>query len=75
MMVTMAEVQEALIDLLKSLGVSKNNAVAVGLMLKDSEEMTEDFLLWVYDNKPTEEQIMRKAIEMYRSLKAESKSK
>ena len=64
MMVTMAEVQEALIDLLKSLGVSKNNAVAVELMLKDSEEMTEDFLLWVYDNKPTEEQIMRKAIEM-----------
>ena len=69
----MRETQGVLMGLLKSLGVGKDNAVAVGLMLKDSEEKTEDFLLWVYDNKPTEEQIMRKAIEMYCSLKAENK--
>lgn len=57
--------------LLLYFGVSKNNSMAVILMLQESEEMMEEMFLWIYDNHPSEEQIMRKAIEMSDKLTSE----
>ncbi|MBR5475322.1 MAG: hypothetical protein IKV17_00695 [Bacteroidaceae bacterium] len=58
------ETMKILAKLLLHSGVSKNNAIAVSAMLKDSEEKMQHLFLWIYDNHPTEEEIMRKAIAM-----------
>ena len=58
------ETMKILAKLLLYSGVSKNNAIAVSALLKDSEEKMEDLFLWIYDNHPNEEEIMLKAIAM-----------
>ena len=58
------ETMKILAKLLPYSGVSKNNAIAVSALLKDSEEKMEDLFLWIYDNHPNEEEIMLKAIAM-----------
>lgn len=60
----LTETIKILAKLLLHSGVSKNNAIAVSAMLRNDEEAMEDLFLWIYDNHPTEEQIMRKAIAM-----------
>ena len=60
----LSEAQEVLLSLLRISNLSKNNTIAVMVMLKESELKMEELAIWIYDNKPTEEQIMRKAIEM-----------
>ena len=60
----LTETMKILAKLLLHSGVSKNNAIAVSAMLRDSEEKMQDLFLWIYDNHPSEEQIMRKAIAM-----------
>ena len=45
-------------------GVSENNTIAVILMLQEDEEAMEELAIWIYDNKPTEEEIMKEAIAM-----------
>ena len=57
-------VQEVLVELLQSSNVSKNNTIAVILLLKDSENKMQQLAIWIYDNHPSEEEIMRKAIAM-----------
>lgn len=49
-------------ELLQSSNVSKNNTIAVILLLKDSGNKMQQ--LAIYDNHPSEEEIMRKAIAM-----------
>jgi hypothetical protein len=61
--------QKSLAQLLLNSGVRKDNAIAIGIMLRNREEMMQDLFLWIYDNKPTQEQIMKKAIAMSESLK------
>ena len=60
----LSEAQEVLLSLLRISNLSKNNTIAVMVMLKESKLKMEELAIWIYDNKPTEEQIMRKAIEM-----------
>ena len=60
----LTETQEVLVELLQSSKVSKNNTIAVMLLLKDSENKMQQLAIWIYDNHQTEEQIMRKAIAM-----------
>ena len=67
----LTETQEVLLHLLRTSGVGKNNTIAVMVMLKENDEMMEDLCLWIYDNHPSEEQIMLKAIEMYDKLTPE----
>jgi hypothetical protein len=61
--------QKSLGQLLLNSGMRKDNAIAIGIMLRNSEEMMQDLFLWIYDNKPTQEQIMKKTIAMSESLK------
>lgn len=60
----LSETTKILAELLLHSGVSKNNAIAVSAMLRDSEQAMEDLFLWIYDNRPSEEQIMRRALAM-----------
>ena len=60
----LTETQEVLVELLQSSKVSKNNTIAVMLLLKDSENKMQQLAIWIYDNHPTEERIIRKAIAM-----------
>ncbi len=62
----LTETQEVLVELLQSSNVSKNNTIAVMLMLKESEEKMQNLFLWIYDNHPSEEEIMRKAIAIHK---------
>ena len=59
----LTETTKILAKLLHS-GVSKNNAIAVSAMLRNSEEKMQELFLWIYDIYPSEEEIMRKAIAM-----------
>jgi hypothetical protein len=61
--------QKSLGQLLLNSGMRKDNAIAIGIILRNSEEMMQDLFLWIYDNKPTQEQIMKKTIAMSESLK------
>ena len=65
----LTETMKILAKLLLHSGVSKNNAIAVSAMLKDSEEKMQNLFLWIYDNHPSEEKIMRRAIAMSRQEK------
>lgn len=64
----LTETMKILAKLLHS-GVSKNNAIAVSAMLRDSEEKMQELFLWIYDNHPSEEEIMRKALQMNQESK------
>lgn len=59
----LTETTKILAKLLHS-GVSKNNAIAVSAMLRNSEEKMQELFLWIYNIHPSEEEIMRKAIAM-----------
>lgn len=50
-------------------GVGKNNAIAVSAMLRNSENKMQQLAIWIYDNRPSEEEIMRKALQMNQELK------
>ena len=60
----LTETIKILAKLLLRSGVSKNNSIAVCALLKEDERAMKDLFLWIYDNHPTEEQIMRKTIAM-----------
>ena len=60
----LTETQEVLVELLQSSKVSTNNTIAVMLLLKDSEDKMQQMAIWIYDNHPSEEEIMRRALEM-----------
>ena len=67
----LTETQEVLLQLLRTSGVGKNNTIAVMVMLKENEDIMQQMAIWIYDNHPSEEQIMRKAIEMSDKLTLE----
>ena len=60
----LTETKKVLIHLLQKQGVSENNTIAVILMLQEDEDAMEELAIWIYDNKPTEEEIMKEAIAM-----------
>ena len=60
----LTETKKALIHLLRMQGVSENNIIAVILMFQEDEEIMEELAIWIYDNKPTEEEIMQEVIAM-----------
>ena len=56
--------QGVLADLLIMLGVEENALVGTMLLLKDSEREMADMLLYLWDNRPTPEEIDKKLVEM-----------
>ena len=50
--------ERVLLDLLKISGVSKNNIIGVMLVLRGKEELMKEFAVWIYDNQPTENEVM-----------------
>ena len=60
----LSELQRALVDLLIMLGVEEDARVGTMLMLKDSIPDQEEMLLYLWDNKPTPEQVHKKLVEI-----------
>lgn len=65
----LTETTKFLAKLLLHFGVGKNNAIAVSAMLRYSENKMQQLAIWIYDNRPSEEEIMRKALQMNQELK------
>ena len=53
-----------MIGSLKLLKVKKDLVVGLMLMLDGNEELMEDMLIWVYDNRPTEDEIAEKMVDI-----------
>ncbi|MBR3432357.1 MAG: hypothetical protein IKH05_02280 [Bacteroidaceae bacterium] len=60
----LSELQNALADLLIMSGVEEDALVGTMLLLKDSVKEQEEILLYLWDNKPTPEEIDKKLVEM-----------
>lgn len=65
----LTETTKILAKQLLHFGVGKNNAIAVCAMLRNSENKMQQLAIWIYDNRPSEEEIMRKALQMNQELK------
>ena len=62
--IKLSETGKALIGSLKLLKVKKDLVVGLMLMLDGNEELMEDMLIWVYDNRPTEDEIVEKMVDI-----------
>ena len=62
----LTELQEAIIDLLRSLGCGEDAVVGTILLTKDNVEEQEELLLYLYDNRPTPTEITNYLIQMVR---------
>ena len=62
--IKLSETGKALIGSLKLLKVKKDLVVGLMLMLDGNEELMEDMLIWVYDNRPTEDEIAEKMVDI-----------
>ena len=62
----MTELQEAIIELLRSLGHGEDAVVGTILLTKDNVEEQEELLLYLYDNRPTPKEITNYIIQMVR---------
>ena len=56
--------QKTLVDLLIMLGVDEDALVGTMLVLKDSVREQEEMLLYLWDNRPTPDEIDKKLVEM-----------
>lgn len=56
--------QSALVELLITAGVEEDALVGNMLVLKDSVEEQEEMLLYIWNNKPTPEEINKKLVEI-----------
>lgn len=63
MAVTKAE--KILITLLKESNLGINNILGVMLLLQKEEALIEDMIVWIYDNHPTEDEILEKMAEIF----------
>jgi len=68
-------IQMLLIDLLKKSEVDIEVAKVIMLTLKEDEFSMEELILWISDNKPTEQQIMKDWIEPYLSKNSHETNK
>lgn len=65
----LSPLQKALIELLVKSGVVGDELVGTMLMLKDSVQEQEEMLLYLWDNKPTPEQVIYKLELMVKARK------
>ena len=63
--------QATLVDLLIMLGVSGDALVGTMLILKDSVPMQEEMLLWLWDNRPSPDEIDKKLVDMVLARKSQ----
>jgi hypothetical protein len=56
--IPMLEYQKAVAEILKNLGISEEMALGIIIAVSSSKILIGNFMLWAYDNNPTEEQIM-----------------
>ena len=61
---SLSKVQKMLLVLLTKLGVGEDALVGTMLVLKDSVPEQEEMLLYLWDNKPSPEEIDKKLVEM-----------
>lgn len=54
----LSEIQEVCIQLLKECGASKTEIIGTMLMLKDDREAQGELAIWLYDNRPTRQEVM-----------------
>ena len=57
------ELHKHFINLLEKLGAGHNQTCGTYLMMKDNQEEMEDFLIWMYDNCPTPEEMHERLVE------------
>ena len=60
----LTQLQEALADLLISSGVEEDALVGTMLVLKNSVQEQEEMLLYIWDNKPTPDEIDKKLVDI-----------
>ena len=60
----LSEAQRVLIQLLKNIGAEVDELIGVMLLLKGREEDMERMCVWIYDDHPTPQQVLRKAMEL-----------
>lgn len=53
----LSETQEVCIQLLKECGANKTMIIAIMLMLKDDIRAQRGLAIWLYDNRPTAEEV------------------
>lgn len=61
--IPMREYMVVVASLLKDLGISEEMAVGIIAAVSSSKMLIGQFMLYLYDNKPTEEQIMHWIVE------------
>lgn len=54
----LSEIQEVCIQLLKESGASETRIITIMLMLKDDRKAQGQLAIWLYDNKPTAQEVM-----------------
>ena len=54
----LSEIQEVCIQLLKESGESQTEIIGTMLMLKDDREAQGELAIWLYDNRPTRQEVM-----------------
>ena len=64
----LTKLQKVLLTLLKNSKVCKDNIIGIMITLKNQEEIMEDMALWIYENNPTEEEIMDTFVEIVKKL-------
>lgn len=55
----LSEIQKVLLLLLRDAEVPQTDAIGIMLMLKDEEKTMERMAIWIYDNHPSETEIMQ----------------
>lgn len=55
------------INLLFMLGAGPNQTCGTYLLMKDNQEEMEDFFLWMYDNRPTPEEMHKHLVEIVKA--------
>lgn len=66
----LSEIQEVCIQLLKESGASQTEIIGTMLMLKDDREAQGELAIWLYDNRPTRQEVMNVWVRDY--IKAHS---
>ena len=61
--IPMLDYQKTVAELLKNLGISLEMAQGIILAVSSDKWLIGEFMLWVYDNNPNEEQIMHWIVE------------
>lgn len=61
--IPMLDYQKTVAELLKNLGISLEMAQGIILAVSSDKWLIGEFMLWVYDNQPNEEQIMHWIVE------------